>query len=291
MALLQAAVSPSATRPNSQGGGDISVVDGTALVAENGPLSQGADIPSEHISTYVVRNGDTLSQIAEMYDVSVNTIIWANDLKNRTIREGQVLVILPVSGVKYEVKAGDTLSYVAKKFKADAEEVRQFNNLPDSGKLAVGESIIIPDGDASLASQAVPSSGSKPASNSRSSVIARYPTYEGYYMRPLEAGTKSQGLHGYNGVDIAAPVGTPIFAAAAGEVIVARSSGWNGGYGEYVVIEHPNGTQTLYSHLSQVLVTSGISVFKGQVIGYVGNTGKSTGPHLHFEIRGAKNPF
>jgi murein DD-endopeptidase MepM/ murein hydrolase activator NlpD len=102
---------------------------------------------------------------------------------------------------------------------------------------------------------------------------------------------RTQGIHGYNGVDLAAGVGTPILAAAGGEVIVAKGSGWNGGYGNYVVIKHPNGTQTLYAHMSSTAISSGAQVSGGEVIGYVGNTGRSTGSHLHFEVRGAKNPF
>jgi len=111
-------------------------------------------------------------------------------------------------------------------------------------------------------------------------------------MRPLVGGVRTQGVHGYNGVDIAAPVGTPFLASAAGEVIVARSSGWNGGYGQYIVVRHANGTQTLYAHASQIIVGVGQRVVQGQVIGYVGSTGRSTGAHLHFEIRGGpRNPF
>jgi murein DD-endopeptidase MepM/ murein hydrolase activator NlpD len=109
----------------------------------------------------------------------------------------------------------------------------------------------------------------------------------------------TQGLHGYNAVDIGTPIGTPIYAAATGQVIVARSSGWNGGYGNYIVISHDNGTQTLYAHLSQVLVSEGGSVAQGQTIGLSGNTGDvfpaptaahpNSGAHLHFEVRGAHN--
>jgi murein DD-endopeptidase MepM/ murein hydrolase activator NlpD len=103
---------------------------------------------------------------------------------------------------------------------------------------------------------------------------------------------KTQGIHGYNAVDLAAPIGTPILAAASGDVIVANDGGWNGGYGSYVVIQHDNGSQTLYGHASAVLVSAGDHVTQGQIIARVGTSGRSTGPHVHFEIRdGIRNPF
>jgi murein DD-endopeptidase MepM/ murein hydrolase activator NlpD len=98
-------------------------------------------------------------------------------------------------------------------------------------------------------------------------------------------------LHGFNAVDIGAPVGTPVVASARGEVILSKPLSWNGGYGSYIVIKHSNGTQTLYAHTSKNTVSAGEVVEKGQTIGHVGNSGKSTGYHLHFEVRGAKNPF
>ena len=113
----------------------------------------------------------------------------------------------------------------------------------------------------------------------------------GYYSNPVPGGVITQGIHGWNGVDLAAVRGTPVRAAAGGTVIVARGGGWNGGYGNYAVISHDNGTQTLYSHMRSVIVSSGQPVSSGQVIGYVGATGRATGPHLHFEVRGAQNPF
>ena len=112
-------------------------------------------------------------------------------------------------------------------------------------------------------------------------------------MSPLtQRRAQTQNIHGYNAVDLAAPTGTPIMAAADGTVIVAKSGGWNGGYGSYVVIQHGNGSQTLYAHMSKVAAYDGESVVQGQVIGYVGETGDATGPHVHFEIRdGIRNPF
>ena len=108
---------------------------------------------------------------------------------------------------------------------------------------------------------------------------------------PVPGAIKTQGVHGYNAIDLAAAVGTAIKAAGSGEVIVSKSSGWNGGYGNYIVIRHANGVQTLYAHLSRNDVGVGASVSVGQVIGGMGNTGRSTGSHLHFEVRGARNPF
>ena len=116
--------------------------------------------------------------------------------------------------------------------------------------------------------------------------------YAGYYLRPIVGGVRSQGIHGYNGIDIAAHVGTPILASASGDIIISKEGGWNGGYGNYVVIRHANGTQTLYSHNSRNAVGIGEHVVQGQVIAYVGATGRTTGPHVHFEIRGGpRNPF
>jgi murein DD-endopeptidase MepM/ murein hydrolase activator NlpD len=110
-------------------------------------------------------------------------------------------------------------------------------------------------------------------------------------MRPIVGGVRTQGIHGYNAVDLAAPVGTSLMAAASGEVIIAKVGGYNGGYGSYVVIRHGNGSQTLYAHMSRVDARVGQVVSQGEVIGAVGSTGRSTGSHVHFEIRGAANPF
>lgn len=272
------------------GGGDIAVSNNKdALVAESGPSGTqaniGESVSTGQISKYIVREGDNLSSIAKMHGVSTNTIIWANNLTTVNIKVGQSLVILPVSGTIHTVVNGDTLKTIAKKYKGDADEIAQFNGLKASDSLTIGEDIIIPDGEGSI----------KVSTNARVATNlykgGSGPSYEGYYMRPVIGGVKTQGLHGYNGIDIGLPTGSTLFSSAAGQVIIARNSGWNGGYGKYIVISHYNGTQTVYGHLSEVLVYEGQTVAQGQVIGLTGNTGKSTGPHLHFEVRGAKNPF
>jgi murein DD-endopeptidase MepM/ murein hydrolase activator NlpD len=111
------------------------------------------------------------------------------------------------------------------------------------------------------------------------------------FMHPAPGSVKTQGVHGYNAVDLAGALGSTVRAAAAGEVIVSKRSGWNGGYGQYVVIRHGDGTQTLYAHLSSNSVGVGAYVSAGETIGGMGNTGRSTGTHLHFEVRGTRNPF
>lgn len=262
---------------------------GAALVASSGPEGTITDaVPSAssgRISVYVVREGDSLGDIAKMFGVSINTIRWANNLGSRAIRPGETLIILPVSGVEHKVVKGDTLRAIARKYAADESEIADFNGIDASKPLAVGSTIIVPGGEI-----AAPLPAKRPASGSTRILGGGGPLIEGFFGNPLPGGRVTQGLHGWNGIDIGAPRGTPVLASAAGTVIIART-GWNGGYGTYVVITHSNGTQTLYSHLSGTAVAPGATVGQGDIIGYVGNTGKSTGTHLHFEVRGAKNPL
>lgn len=287
MKLLAAASTPLSEKES----GFDQIVGGSALVANEGPEGTILDAiehrpSSDQISVYVVREGDTISQIAKMFDVDVNTVKWSNDLTSNVLREGQTLVILPVSGIKHKVVKGDTIDSIAKKYKGDKSEIVSYNDLDAGSPLSVGTTIIIPDGELVF----TPVSGSKvsvPSGGKTSSLK----DVVGFFVRPVSGGKRSQGIHGYNAVDIAAPVGTPIYAAASGEVIVSRQGGWNGGYGSYIVIKHSNGTQTLYAHNNSNSVSVGDSVKQGDMIGTVGKTGKVTGSHLHFEVRGAKNPF
>jgi LysM repeat protein len=268
--------------PTITPGAQLAIVDNSALESETdqGAFTESGIVGSATISVYTVREGDTLAAIAKMFGVTVNTIRWANDISGSVVRPGTELVILPVSGVRHEVKLGDTLQSIAKKYKADLGDILTYNNLSLDAKLSPGDEIIVPDGEIATVA---PSS---------SSLGSGAPSYSGYYIRPVKGGRKSQGIHGHNGVDLAAlPIGASVMAAADGKVLIARSSGYNGGYGAYVVVSHANGTQTLYAHLSSVKVSAGQRVIQGQVLGGLGNSGKSTGPHLHFEIRGAKNPF
>ncbi|MFH0846341.1 MAG: peptidoglycan DD-metalloendopeptidase family protein [Patescibacteria group bacterium] len=293
MALLKAQISAG----SSQGGGDISIVDNSALISETGPTGTIADVvenkSSDHIATYIVRDGDTLGQVAQMFGVSVGTIIWSNDIQQGDlIKKGQILSILPINGVKHTVKKGETLASIVKKYQGDLKETRQYNDLLEDDTLAVGDTVIIPGGIDIIPTKV---DNSITAAIARNQVNVRGtsgPSYSGYYIRPISGGKISQNLHGYNAIDFAAPLNTPILASASGEVIISKDNGyWNGGYGNYIVIKHDNGTQTLYAHLNSNIVSVGYHVVQGQVIGYMGSTGRSTGSHVHFEVRGAKNPF
>ena len=286
--------------PNpSKGGGDITITDDAALLPSSGPsgtlanVDETASAEKKHTGLYVVRKGDTLSEIANMFGISVNTIRWANDIPRKgTIHPGQELIILPMTGIKYTVKRGGTLRDIIKSYGGDLAEAVEYNDIDADKWLEKGTEVIIPDGELHLEEPPTPWRAKRKYARTR--VRARgtnAPEYKGYYIRPISGGVRTQGLHGYNAVDLASSMGTPIMASAPGRVIRAKYSGWNSGYGNYLIIQHGNGTQTLYAHASKVIVSVGQQVNQGQVVAYMGSTGRSTGPHVHFEIRGAKNPF
>jgi murein DD-endopeptidase MepM/ murein hydrolase activator NlpD len=289
---------------------------GTETVApeEGQAVSGDANTPldrDEHpeITIYTVKTGDTISGIATKFHISVNTIRWANELnKTAMIKVGQKLVILPITGVQYTVKSGDTVSGIANKFDSDQGEILDFNDLEDPKDLKPGMKIIVPDAEMPAAT---PTTSEKPATTSSSKSVTSTTTSTktpaptaAEIKTTTESATKSTGLsmpvpgsiltqalHDVNAVDLGAPTGTPVLAAKEGIVIVSKGNGaYNGGFGNFVVINH-SGMQTLYAHLSKVSVKVGDTVDQGDVIGNVGSTGKSTGPHLHLEVHGAKNPW
>lgn len=299
------------------GGGGVVIVDNSAVVSQEGPAGTIADIEKPKngtISLYVVQPGDTLSEIAQLFGVTAGTILSANDLpRGARLQVGQQLVILPITGVRYTVRAGDTIESIAKAYGADGAEI-EANNDVDNSSLAVGQQLIIPNAEGPSAPAALPARSGRgaiarilggvhaigniipfahnPAEPAHNVGPTGTTDEIAYYIAPLTHYIQTQGIHGYNAVDLAARTGTPILASAAGNIVVARGAGWNGGYGEYVVIQHGNGSQTLYGHMSKVIAYDGQHVQQGQVIGYVGETGEATGPHVHFEIRnGIRNPF
>ncbi|MBI2122234.1 MAG: peptidoglycan DD-metalloendopeptidase family protein [Candidatus Sungbacteria bacterium] len=264
----------------------LSVSQESALISTKNPLGTLPSSSPGAIIIYTVQPGDAPGVISDYFGISLNTLLWANNIRNpNLIKVGDELIILPVSGVQYEVARGDTIESIAKKFKGDADDILSFNGLAPGEALAVGLVLIIPDGEIIGPASYPPQTARAPSGS------LGLPEYSGYYMRPIFGGRKSRGIHGYNGVDLANSCGLPVLAAAEGTIIIVRNSGWNGGYGKYVVITHSNGTQTLYSHLQSVLGYVGQRLARGSQFATIGSTGNSTGCHVHFEVRGARNPF
>lgn len=263
-----------------------------SIVQNNFVVSRGTiltDIIDEfsgsgsEVSTYEVQDGDTISFIASDFGIKVNTIIWANNLKSADeIKPGMTLKIPPVDGVIHKIKKGDTIESIAAKYGAEADKIIDYNELPLNGILQISEELIIPDGKIKNVSNTAV------ASATTTKRFNYLPDLGGFFSLPA-TGFNWGRIHGRNGVDVANPCGTPIYSSAEGMVNLAKNSGWNGGYGKYIRISHPNGTETLYGHLSKILVETGEYVQKNQQIALMGTTGNSTGCHLHFEVHGAKN--
>jgi LysM repeat protein len=239
------------------------------------------------VTYYTVQMGDTVSTIARKFNISINTIIWANDLNSYGfIKPGNMLTILPYSGIVYVVKSGDTLSKIAIKYGIEVDKILSCNDIP--GGLKIGQKIIVP-GAKKLVDTSLASSQKAKAYTGISIIkdIIKSPSAKvgGTKMTWPTQGYRITQYYSWrhNGVDIGNKVGTPIYAADEGTVIIA-AGGWNGGYGNTIVISHGNGKKTRYGHLSKLFVKVGDEVERGENIGTMGSTGRSTGPHLHFEV-------
>jgi len=222
--------------------------------------------------------GDTLYGVAKKFNLSAETIMFANGLEKNPdlLRLGQKLIILPANGILHTVAQTDTLEKIAKAYKVQPEAIVNYglNHLDvKNPQIAAGQRLVVPGGRKEIPQVATVYRGSAPKGAKTGTGKLIWPT----------SGKLTQAykpLH--RALDLARSVGAPIKAADNGYVVVA---GWsNVGYGNYVVIDHGNGLQTLYGHLSRLFVRPGNVVTRGAVIGNMGNTGNSTGPHLHFEV-------
>lgn len=273
-------------------GGVASLENNTGLIVENSAIAGASDPLSNLISLggglkkYKVKRGDTITNLASRFNISAETIRWANPGVG-SLKPGDTIIILPVSGVVYNPGSGDTLQAIASRYQADAGLIKTYN--PDYQKILSERSgpLILPY--------------AKPIVSQAKSVSAganNLPDLRDYFALPAIGWNWGQ-LHNYNAVDIANQCGTSVHAAAEGLVVADEnfgdgSSGWNDGYGVFVLLEHPNGTKTRYAHLDKALAKIGDYVNRGQEIGVMGSTGNTHGPtgcHLHFEVYGAKNPF
>jgi len=248
--------------------------------------------PRSEIIEYTVKPGDTVSTIAEKFGVSIDTIRWENNLKTiKSIKVGDKLRILPVSGISHRVQHGETIYSVAKRYQVDAQVIvnwpyNSFAN-DETFALAVGQELIVPEG-------IMPKE--KPTAPRR--YYAEVPaagtvTGTGQFAWPVSGNITQHFVWYHPGIDIANNSAPSVLAADSGTVImVGWPAPWS--YGNRILIDHGNGFATLYAHLSAIYVSPGQSVSQRQSIGRMGSTGRSSGIHLHFEIRSngvAANPL
>ncbi|MEK7146946.1 MAG: peptidoglycan DD-metalloendopeptidase family protein [Patescibacteria group bacterium] len=254
------------------------VLDGAAALDHSSPLSNV--LPDRNgLLIYKIKQKDNISKIAASFGISLETVIAANpNLQPSSLKAGQEIIILPVSGVLHSVQEGDTIDSIAAFYNVRPQDIVNFNQDINKVLSAFGTKLIIPGAKASL---------------SRVLLKSDLPNLANFFAIPTTGWNWGQ-LHDYNAVDIANGCGTPIYAAAEGLVVEESSDGWNSGFGHYLKLEHPNKVQTLYAHTSVNKAGAGDYVLQGDLIAYIGNTGNTHGPtgcHLHFEVRGAKNPF
>jgi len=268
----------------------INPSSGDVLIRAAAPHTIIPDRSKEEIKTYVVEFGDTISGIAQAFGLAPETIMWSNpDLGDNPdlLRVGQELTILPVDGVYHQVGSEDTIDGIAATYKVDPAVIigyalNKFD--PEDPVITPGQWLVVPGGQKPYVPRTVTAySGPVPDDATKGSGVFGWPA----------SGSITQGYWaGHPGIDIAGWIGAPVTAADSGHVVAA---GWSDvGYGNFIVIDHSNGFQTLYAHLDSFNVNKGDNVSKGQTIAQMGSTGNSTGPHLHFEIRQGtvqRNPF
>jgi len=241
-----------------------------------------------YIIEHIVEPGDTIWSIMKAYNVDEATIVNANNLANSSkLKVGQKLTFPSVTGLTHTVKKGDTISDIAKTYQVSAQIIEEANELSQSSKIFAGQVLVVPGGKMPRVAKSTGSS----SGSSKSATIGIG------MVHPVNGGTRVTSYYGtrngrmHNGIDFGVSTGTDVKAAASG---VVTTSGWLGNYGKLVVIDHGQGVKTYYGHNSKLLVSVGDRVAQGQVIANSGNTGRSTGPHLHFEVRvnnKAQNPL
>jgi murein DD-endopeptidase MepM/ murein hydrolase activator NlpD len=276
--------------------------DSDLAISTSIPITNVPKRVRREVVSYSVQPGDTVSDIADQFNVSADSILWANaKLEDNPdmLSLGQVLNIPPTNGVLVTIQNGDTLSKIVDRYRGKKTADQVTRNIRDlefnqerhaldeaNAALTPGQFLMVPDGSRPFVQRTVTSySGPIPSSAKRGT---------GNFGWPVSGAItqKFAGRHG--GIDVGAPKGTPVYAADSGYVTLA---GWDReivSYGNEIVINHGNGYMTRYAHLSAMMVDAGDSVKKGQLIGRVGSTGNSTGPHLHFEILLSgvrRNPF
>jgi murein DD-endopeptidase MepM/ murein hydrolase activator NlpD len=260
--------------------GELRMLEPDYLVKEPLLHTEVSKRPRNDIVSYAVIGGDTVIGIAKRFNISPESILWANEateLNPEYLRIGQPLIIPQTTGVLHTVKSGDTVQKIATTYKVDASVITGFepNNLSAPFTLSNGQKIMVPGAEKPYTPKVVYGySGAVPAAAKKGT---------GNFGWPLGGVLTQVFWTGHRAVDIGVRLGSAVLASDSGYVILVANDDY--GYGKHVMINHGNGYETLYAHLSVILVTPGQTVAKGQALGLSGSTGHSTGPHLHFEVR------
>ncbi|HNU76575.1 MAG TPA: peptidoglycan DD-metalloendopeptidase family protein [bacterium] len=242
---------------------------------------------------YTIQQGDTLYSIGNQFKVSIDAIKYTNGLSDSAVLSvGKEIIIPPASGLIHKVESGDTLNSIANEYDVPAQAIADFNYILDTGKLAVGTELVIPGGKIPVVVPVLPVYVSQPSQGGASGASPD----KGFCVWPTTVWIITQYYSWYhNGVDIAASrqaAMPPILACDSGTV---TRSGWDPfGLGLHVIIDHGDGYQTVYGHMSRLDVSYGEKVSRGEQIGVMGSTGRSTGPHVHFMVKyngAAQNPL
>lgn len=304
--VTQAAAAASPV-PQNQAGKTGSSLSMLALPAIGRNLTLKTIIPERPryaVAEHTVARGDSVFAISKEFSIKPDTLLWANyetlNDSPDSIRPGQELNVPPTDGILYSWKEGDTLAAVATEYKAKVDDVLNWpgNNVDlTNPSFKIGQMVMLPGGSREYKTWLIPTiaRGSSGTTGAAGSSCGGGPVGGGAFIWPAGNNYLSGNDYyaGHLGIDIAAGEGAPVYAADAG-VVVKSASGYNGGYGNVVMIDHGNGYATLYAHLSQINVTVCQGVGAGTVIGAAGNTGNSFGAHLHFEVRkggGFINPW
>jgi LysM repeat protein len=231
------------------------------------------------VQKYIVQKGDTIQSIAEKFEVSTDTIRWANGITGDFLKIGQELDILPINGVIHTVKSGDTIDVIARKYDASVQDIYDINWL-DSTNLKIGQEILVPNGRMPQPKPVVKPivASTKPYSPPSGPIPST-----GSFIRPVNCGKVTNPFSNWHGgVDIAQAGGCEVHAVDGGVVIMAR---WGGNGGLQIMIDHGNGWISLYAHNASLYVKEGTIVTKGQPISYMGASGHASGVHLHFGLQ------
>lgn len=289
--------------PESALGSDIEgneLASDQFLLVEEGFVMKTASISeaghrlayAQGISHDVLEN-ESLNSIADLYNISPDTIRWANDLSDSvTLHPGQSLIILPVDGVLHTVQRGQSLSKIAQLYNIDVQLIAEQNQLSDE-RIFAGQQIIVPGATpviASASARKVKLAEDPEETSGRPRATpapdATPPISYGIFQKPCTCAYTQQYHPGHYAVDMAENGGGPIFAAEDG-IVIRADFGWNGGYGNVIEIDHGNGLITLYAHNKELHVREGNAVRRGDVIADMGNSGRvygQTGIHVHFEV-------